>query len=77
MAVFKTKARFTFDGNNIVDEAAYQADLEPNNEIIITDDHTDIGPLNDESNVLVEAFESTEENDMEYETEFESENDED
>ena len=75
-AVFKTKPRFTFDGNNIPDEAAYQADLEPNTEIIITDD-IDVGPLNDDSNILLDAFESTEENEMEYESESESENDED
>ena len=76
-AVFKTKARFTFDGKNIPDEQAYQADLEQNNEIIITDDHTDFGPLIDESNVLVEAFDSAEENIVENETESESEDDED
>ena len=60
----------------IPDETAYQADLEPNTEVIITDD-IDVGMLNDESNVLVDAFESVEENDIEYETESESENDED
>ena len=76
-AVFKTKARFTFDGKNIPDEQAYQADLEQNNEIIITDDHTDFGPLIDESNVLVEAFDSAEENIVENETESESEDDDD
>ena len=76
-AVFKTKARFTFDGQNIPYEQAYQAYLEENAEIAITDDQTDFGPLNDETNVLVEAFESVEENDIEHETESESENDED
>ena len=76
-AVFKTKARFTFDGQNILDEQAYQADLEENAEIAITDDQIDFGTLNDETNVLVEAFESVEENDIEHETESESENDED
>ena len=73
---FKTKARFTFDGNNIPDEQAYQADLEQNNEII-TNDHTDFGPLIDETNVLVEAFDSAEENIVENETESESEDDDD
>ena len=76
-AVFKMKARFTFDEKNISDEQAYQADIEKNDEITITDDQIDFGPLNDESNVLVEAFETTEENNIEYETESESENDED
>ena len=76
-AVFKTKARFTFDGKNIPDEQAYQADLEQNNEIIITDDHIDFGPLIDESNVLVEAFDSAEENIVKNETESESEDDDD
>ena len=76
-AVFKTKARFTFDGKNIPDEQAYHADLEQNNEIIITDDHTDFGPLIDESNVLVEAFDSVEENIIENETESKSEDDDD
>ena len=72
----KTKARFTFDGNNIPDEAAYQADLEPNTEITIADD-IDVGSLNDEANVLIDAFINTEENDIEYKTESESEDDED
>ncbi len=49
-AVFKTKEIFRFYGNNIPNGVAYQADLDPNNKIIITDDHTDLGPsLNDES----------------------------
>ena len=64
--VFKTKVGFTFDRNNILDEAAYQADFEPNIEIIIADD-IDVGSLNDEANVLVDAFVSTDENDIEYE----------
>ena len=74
-AVFKTKARFTFDGKNIPKEQAYQADIEENVEITITNDQTDFGPLNDETNVLVEAFESVEENDIEHEAESASEND--
>ena len=75
--ILYTKARFTFDGKNIPDEQAYQADLEQNNKIIITDDHTDFGPLIDESNVLVEAFDSAEENIVKNETESESEDDDD
>ena len=39
------------------------------------DDHTDFGPLIDESNVLVEAFDSAEENIVENEIESESEDD--
>ena len=74
-AVFKTKARFTFNGKNIPDEQAYQTDLEQNNEIIITDDHTDFGPLIIESNVLVEVFDGAEENIVENETESEDDDD--
>lgn len=78
LTVFKLKATFTFDGKNIPNEQAYQADLEQNNKIIIIiDDHPDFGPLNYESNVLIEPFETTGENDVEYETESESENSED
>ena len=33
----------------------------------------DFGPLSDESNILVEAFESTEENNVDYEIEYELE----
>ena len=76
-AVFKTKARFTFDGRNIPEQQAYQADIEENRGIILTDDQIDFGPLNDESNALIEAFESTQEQNIECETESESENDED
>ena len=76
-AVFKTKARFTFDGRNIPDDQAYQADVEENAEIVITDDQTDFGPLNDESNALIEVFETTDEPYMEEEIESESESDED
>lgn len=43
---------------------------------MITDD-IDVGSLTDESNFLIDAFVSTEENDIEYETESESEYDED
>ena len=70
------KARYTIDWNNIPDEAAYQADLEPNTEIVITDD-IDVVFLTDESNVLIDAFVITEENDIEYKTEPESEYEED
>ena len=76
-AVFKTKARFTFDGRNIPDDQAYQADVEENAEIVITDDQTDFGPLNDESNALIDVFETTDEPYMEEEIESESESDED
>ena len=75
--VFKRKARFTFDGKNIPDEQVCQADIKENGEFSITDDQTNLGTLNDESNVLVEAFETIEENNIEYETESGSENDED
>lgn len=72
VAIFKTKERFTFDGKNILDEQAYKADVEENEEFAITDDQIDLWPLNDGSNVLKEAFETTEEKNIEYETESES-----
>ena len=46
--VFKTKPRFTFDEKNIPNEQAYQADIEENSKITITDDQTDFGSRNDE-----------------------------
>ena len=77
MGCFQTKARFTFDGRNIPDDQAYQADVEENAEIVITDDQTDFGPLNDESNALIDVFETTDEPYLEEEIESESESDED
>ena len=74
-AVIKTKARFTFEGIAIPDDAAYQTDANQSDEIIIAND-VNLESLNDESNELIEAFESTEDNDIEYETETESENEE-
>lgn len=56
MLVFKTEARFTFDGKIVPNEQAYQENIEQYSEIIIIDDHIDFRPLTYELNVLREAF---------------------
>ena len=59
------------------DDQAYQADVEENAEIVITDDQTHFGPLNDESNALIDVFETTDEPYIGEEIVKESESDED